>query len=82
MLTLGNVQENLTLRSLTRIGVHEALVLVLRLLDGILSRDGVNHHKWLVPSLVETGSCMSLLSWAITCGWLCGKLAFGHIKDK
>ena len=29
MLTLGNVQENLTLRSLTRIGVHEALVLVL-----------------------------------------------------
>jgi hypothetical protein len=31
MLTLGNVQENLTLRSLTRIGVHEALVLVLRL---------------------------------------------------
>ena len=31
MLTLGNVQENLTLRSLTRIGVHEALVFVLRL---------------------------------------------------
>jgi len=31
MLTLGNAQENLTLRSLTRIGVHEALVLVLRL---------------------------------------------------
>ena len=33
MLTLGNVQENLTLRSLTRIGVHEALVLVLRLVE-------------------------------------------------
>jgi hypothetical protein len=27
MLMLGNVQENLTLRSLTRIGVHEALIL-------------------------------------------------------
>ena len=26
MLTLGNVQENVTLRSFTRIGVHEALV--------------------------------------------------------
>jgi hypothetical protein len=25
MLTLGNVQENLTLHSLTRIGVHDAL---------------------------------------------------------
>ena len=30
MLTLGNVQENLTLRSLTRNGIHAALVLVLR----------------------------------------------------
>ena len=28
ILTLGNVQENLTLRSLTRIGVHEAVVSV------------------------------------------------------
>ena len=27
MLTFGNIQENMTLRSLTRIGVHEALVL-------------------------------------------------------
>jgi len=33
MLTLGNVQENLTLCSLTRIGVHGALVLVLRLVE-------------------------------------------------
>lgn len=82
MLTLGNVQEDLTLRSLTRIGVHEALALVLRLLDAIFFREGVNRHTWLVPSLVETGSCMSLLSWAITCGWLCVKLAFGQIKDK
>ena len=55
MLTLGNVQENLTLRSLTRIGVHEAMVLVLRLVDAILASDGVNRHEWLVQSLVETG---------------------------
>ena len=33
MLTLGNVDVSMTLRFLTRIGVHEALVLVLHLLD-------------------------------------------------
>ena len=40
MLTLGNVQENLTLRSLTRIGVHEALVLALSfiILEKLLNR--------------------------------------------
>ena len=42
MLTLGNVQENLTLRSLTRIGVHEALVLVLRLLYDLVAGHGVD----------------------------------------
>ena len=42
MLTLGNVQENLTLRSLTRIGVHEALVLVLRLLYALVAGHGVD----------------------------------------
>jgi hypothetical protein len=36
MLTLGNVQENVTLRSLTRIGVHEALILVQRLTFGLI----------------------------------------------
>ena len=51
MLTLGNVQENLTLRSLTRIGVHEALVLVLRLADACIACDGVYRHEWLVQSL-------------------------------
>ena len=81
MLTLGNIHVSMTLRSLTRIGVHEALVLDL-LLDAIFSRDGVNRHKWLVQSFVETGSRMSLLSWTITCGWLCVMLGFGQIKDK
>ena len=33
MLTLGNVHVSMTLRSLTRIGVHGALVLVLRLVE-------------------------------------------------
>ena len=35
--------------------VHEALVLVLRLLDACIAGDGVNRHKGLVQSLVETG---------------------------
>jgi hypothetical protein len=30
MLTLGNIHASMTLRSLTRIGVHETLVLFLR----------------------------------------------------
>ena len=35
--------------------IHEALVLVLRLLDAILAHDGVYRHEGLVQSLVETG---------------------------
>jgi len=34
--------------------VHEALVLVLRLLDACIAGDGVNRHEGLVQSLVET----------------------------
>jgi len=43
MLTLGNVQENLTLRSLNHnFIVHEALVLVLRLLYALIAGHGVD----------------------------------------
>jgi hypothetical protein len=36
MLTLGNIHASMTLRSFTRIGVHEALVLVQRLSFGLI----------------------------------------------
>jgi len=40
MLTLGNAHASMTLRSFTRIGVHEALVLVLTfiILEKLLNR--------------------------------------------
>ena len=41
MLTLGNVQENLTLRSLNRIGVHEAVLVLLICVKELLLQEGL-----------------------------------------
>ena len=55
MLTLGNIYASMTSRSFARIGVHEALILVLRLIDAFVAGHRVDRDERLVQSLVEIG---------------------------
>jgi len=54
--SLGNAHASMALHSLNHdFIVHEALVLVLRLLYALVAGHGVDGDKGLVQSLVETG---------------------------